>query len=474
MKRFTSKTKATLITLGLVFCFNPYINIIDILPDFVFLFFFATLINDKAEAVPYFYETKSSLLKLGFLSLARIPASLIMFANMTSGNDIVPLFTLVFAIAEILLGVGLINNLFNALFYLGQRTETPGIIEPFTAFGRKMRPEVLKAFSIGFIVTRSVIALIPEFCLLTYSDAKLKHALINAYPLLILLSFLLTLCIGAVWLALVIKYKKSVTNNSLQEKIESLLGENELKELEEKKSLKKKMSALSALGIGSVFMFELSFEETMGVDVLPHFIYGLFILYVVFSLFNSRETKTYASIACATLASFGSLGQLLLARFVKEYSYADLEKVKEAKSAYALITAFSVIEWLSLLLLTFVVAREFVNFAKQNTALSPEDENYSKTDAVYHKKLTGKIAVLFIAPAVIGFIKMLNVVLMWDTDIVFTENASIIETSPLPWLGVVTFILTCVYVFYSMTFTSSLKEDIRMKYSEVGYGYNKE
>ncbi len=474
MSALSKKTKTSLITCGLVFLFNPYLNIIDLLPDFVFLFFFASLIDDKAEAVPYFYETKSSLLKLGFLSLARVPATLIMFANMSTGTDIVPLFTLLFAIAEVILGLGLINNLSSALFYLGQRTNATETIEPFVFFGKKTKPETLKSFTTVFWIGRSVVAILPEICLLTYGDAWVKRMLVQIYPLLIVSCFLLTLAVGIVWLRMLLKYRRHIEKNDLRDNLISLLGENELYELEEKKSLKKKISALSALGIGSVFMFELSFEETMGVDILPHFIYGLFLLYVVYSIFSSRQTKLYASIACTTLAAFGSLGQLLLARFVSDYSYSDLGKLSGAKSAYALISAFSVIEWLSLLILCVVVAIDFVKFVKCNTALSPSDEGYSRTDMQYHKRLTVKTAVLFAAPVLIGFIKMLNTLLMWNTDMIFTENASIIEISPLPWLGVVTFLLTFVYVFYSMTFTSSLKEDVRMKYSEIGFEYNKD
>ena len=68
------KKEASLIVLALVFLFNPNIQVIDILPDFVAFFIFARLLEKPALMAPYFEEARSSALKLAVISLAKIPA----------------------------------------------------------------------------------------------------------------------------------------------------------------------------------------------------------------------------------------------------------------------------------------------------------------------------------------------------------------------------------------------------------------
>jgi hypothetical protein len=92
-----------LVILSLVFLFNPNVNLIDVLPDFVAYVILLLVIGSHAESIPYLSECKGALIKLTLVTLIKIPAFTIMYSNMVSGKDIVPLFTLVFAVLEFLL-----------------------------------------------------------------------------------------------------------------------------------------------------------------------------------------------------------------------------------------------------------------------------------------------------------------------------------------------------------------------------------
>ena len=113
----------SLVILSLVLLFNPSINILDLLPDFIAYALLVFIIGDLAESIPYLAECKDALTKLAIITLIRIPAFLIMYSNMRYGSDIVPLFTLSFNVLEYVFIYGAVKNLFRAFSYLGERTD---------------------------------------------------------------------------------------------------------------------------------------------------------------------------------------------------------------------------------------------------------------------------------------------------------------------------------------------------------------
>ena len=89
-----------LIVLSLVFLLNPVVRVVDILPDFIACAIIVRLLYYVADRAPFFEEARADFLKLGFVSLAKIPAFFIISIARNSNtldNDTTVLFTFVFS-----------------------------------------------------------------------------------------------------------------------------------------------------------------------------------------------------------------------------------------------------------------------------------------------------------------------------------------------------------------------------------------
>ena len=180
-----------LIILSLVFLFNPNINLIDILPDCIAYALLILIIGGFASTVPYLAECKGALVKLFVLTLVKIPAFSVMYSNMKYGSDIVPLFTLSFAVLEFLLIRSATKNLFRTLSYVGERTDCTSVRENFKVSKRKsISPEALEKITVIYFLIKGILNVIPEILLLSKEDFMLRRELMDMYPAALVLSIL--------------------------------------------------------------------------------------------------------------------------------------------------------------------------------------------------------------------------------------------------------------------------------------------
>jgi len=134
MKKRKNKIIYGLIVFCLILLFNPNINVIDPLPDFIAWFLLARIFESAADSAPHFEEARANFIRLGWINLLKIPAFLlIMFVKSkdTLDNNIYALVSLSFAVFELILTTQAVKYLFTALFYLGERTEASSLIKPF-------------------------------------------------------------------------------------------------------------------------------------------------------------------------------------------------------------------------------------------------------------------------------------------------------------------------------------------------------
>lgn len=150
------------ITLALIFICIPNINIIDFLPDFVAYFLLWSIIGELDRMLPYFAELKTALKRLGLVTLIKLPATLVMFANLHTGRDIIPLFTLIFSVIELILIIQAVNLAYSALSYLGERSGASSLIMPFKVLFGRMSTDTLRSVTCVYAVLRAALAFIPD------------------------------------------------------------------------------------------------------------------------------------------------------------------------------------------------------------------------------------------------------------------------------------------------------------------------
>ena len=470
MKNKLFKISFAPILLSLIFLFNPNFNIIDILPDFVAYFILARAIGKKGEFIPYLSEARSGFIKLAILTLLKMPAVIVMYANASSGRDIIPLFTLVFSALELIFLIGTIDNCFSGLYYIGERSEADALILPFKVFRKSFKAETVKNATYIFLAAKAVLCFLPEICLLTVESIKTR-ALFNAlyFPLL-LTCVIITLALGILWLTLSVSYVNKVKNQgSAKCALEGLIGKEDILLIERKNRQKAVLNSLSLLGLSTVFLFDLRFSETGEVNILPHFLFAFVLLTIAFKLFESKAYKIFFGVSVALYSLSSVIFGIYNIRFLDSFSYRELSesyKNPAAAEAYKSVELLAALELVFFLVMTVAMACGFIRFIRNNTALHPSDPLYSKQDKDRHKTLYIKSIIAFGITAVIGALKCLNVYLKSEIVLIFGRN-DIIFSNKAPWLSTLIFILVILLTVFFYGTCEDIKEDVEFKYKNL-------
>lgn len=464
-----SKRAYPLIILSLVFLSNPNMNLIDILPDCIAYTLFAIVIGDLAQTIPYLAECKGAVIKLALVTLIKIPAFSVMYTNMRYGSDIVTLFTFSFAVLEFILLYGAVKNLFLAMSYIGERTDCESVREKFPLTKKiKISPEALEQITLIFFIIKGALNVLPELLLLSKESFMLRKQLRDAYPAVLVLSVLAALIIGIIWLVYVIKYVKNIKRkNDLLQAIEEIELNTRPEISSSDKMLKKLIDALNLLAISSIFIFDISVQDYGGRNILPHFIYGLVLFYAISNLTENKTYKLLLTVFATGFSISAIVNQSLTARFFGMYQYVDLSYSKYAKADYVPIKMTALSEAIFILAMTVLAAVVLVRFIKEHTEVLPSDPAYGESVRRAHRRLIKITLPLMIISGVINVMKCVNVFLMEKITVIYSEvNPEGIATSSAPALNTVIFLLSIIFVIYSFVVISTLKEEVRFKYSK--------
>lgn len=469
------KTKSrayTGIIVALVFLFNPNISVIDILPDFVAYFILARTFLLASDCAPYFEEARVAFKRLGWLSFGKIFGLALMFIvkrGNSADNDIVTLITLVFAICEVILTFSAIKNLFAAFFYLGNRTNAEATISPFEFMGRKMRPETVRDISFFFFALKCIVYFAPTPFLLTNLDTP-GAARMKWFVIILLLSQVICVIAGVLWLCIMRKYALSIVNEGkFNSALDELLENNKGFSLPKKQMLRTVISTLTLFEIAAFFTIELALIENYDVNIIPHFIYASLLLYAAYKLSSYADNTKPLLISGIVYIASTVIFYFVQSYFLTEYGYARLVTNKDARSFYPTVTALAVVEFLCLIAFLFFVYRMLLTFIKKHTGINEDSASLESNDS-YYGTLMKKNLYFFISGVAAGFIKLISVILHGAVKLVYSDNGSELKNavvSPaVEWIGLAVAIAACVYIGVTLYFISTLKDEVKMKYED--------
>lgn len=458
-----------LIILSLVFLFNPNMNLIDVLPDCIAYILFAIIIGDLAQTIPYLAECKGAVIKLALVTLIKIPAFSVMYSNMKYGSDIVPLFTFSFTVLEFILIYSAVKNLFLATSYIGERTDCQSVRDKFPLSKRRtLSPEMLEKITLAFFLIKGALNVLPELLLLSKESFTLRKQFRDAYPAVLVISIFVSLIIGAVWLGYALKYVKNIKKKGdLYEAIKSieLYSRPEISSAD--RTMRKLTDALNLLALSSIFIFDITVQDFGGRNILPHFIYGLVLFCSIISLSENKICKALLTIFVSGFSISAIINQSLSAQFFGMYQYVDLSYSRYAKEAYIPIKMTAVCEAVFMLAITVVSAIVLMRFIKEHTEVLPGDAAYGESVKRAHRRLIRNTLPLMIISGIINILKCVNVFLMEKVTIIYSEvNPEGIAASSAPALSTVIFLLSIIFVIYSFFTVSTLKEEVKFKYSK--------
>ena len=472
-----AKSRYGWVIFGLCLLFIPSVNVLDLLPDFIAYFILAGVLSHGINKLPYFEEARTAFIKLGFINLCRIIAIVLILrirAINYDDTDIYAMMTLLFGIVESIYLFPAISNLFDALFYLGQRSDSQAILAPVRLLGRKISPDTIKNLTYFFAGARAVLSLLPELCYMSGTSktgtAIITHPYAHLYPLALAVCFMLSLVIGIVWLSATAKYSRAIGKERLYyTSIDALVTEDRRPEIENKVKLRRSCSALNIMILASLFTLEINFDNFGDINILPHFIFAILLVSGLRHLNGKTKYTTVASLITVGYTAVSLVGHgLLIAFFEKWESYTEIKVITAAAKEYSLIKALSVIEFVFAATLIITVMLALKSFTENNTKIAPAAEGYGIPDRDFHRSLFAKNLAYTAFGILVTASKAVQVFLNGGSDYEHVDSAlgdiASIEVTALPWFGLAMTVLALLYTGSALYFFGILKDELKMKY----------
>ena len=467
-----NKRTATTVIIAFIMLFNPNINLYDVLPDFIGYIILARLFERAADAAPYFEEARAAFVKLAYVSIAKIPA-IVIVTTTRMGNvqdhDIVALMTLIFAVLEILFIIPAAKNAFDALLYLGQRTDAQSLIKS----GSLTSTEALKSFTLVFLIFKSLIYSLPEMLRITRSvEIGSTESIMYGsryYPWAILASLVIGSACGGIWLNRMIKYVYAIKQEgNFFSAIDSMITEEAREAYDERLKKRSVSRSFMLFNICAVLSFDLIFQNYNSIDLIPGFLQGItFTLALVMILHhipNSRKIRSIAMITGIAYISTSAVNYVITLKFLNSFGYSDLLYASNvaAHKAYATVELISIIETIAYLALIAVCFVTMIKYVRCTYALHLHSEP-DKNDP-YLKEAYMKTIIITAISSLLGLVKLANVFSNGSVRLLFTDSTDVtmptIVTSYLPWLGTVVTALSIAYTLYSLYYFNYLKNDL--------------
>ena len=464
-----------LILFALITLFNPNINVVDVLPDFIGFFILARLFGRGSDIAPHFEEAAVASRRAAILSLCKIPALFVIGVargQNTMDNDIIVLMAVLFAALEIIFYISAAKNIFAALFYLGERTDASSLIRN----DKEMCSDSLASLSYLLIILKAVAYALPETLRLTrMADIGSSTIYITGskyYPYALITGLALTLTVGIAWLIRATKYLKGVKREGkFYTALYSLITSDMIAEHEMRVKKRRSVRACTLFVAGAVLFINLTFSNFENINIIPPFaaliLISLSVLYFVSRSGLHGKYRHLLITSCTGAVIFSALSYVFEIIFVYKYGYDDLlyEANTEARAAYDTVFTFSVFEFLftlAIFVLFFFIMKGYI---RNNLGTHPDSQNYRITDQIYHENLIFRTKRLAVIASVAAFIRLVESflsgrVMMVLTDSLISSSTSLI-TSVAPWMGLIVTAANLVFILYSLYYFSNIKDEIR-------------
>ena len=384
---------------------NPNLSIIDLLPDVIAYALILFSLRHLATFAPYMGDAADHFRKLFYISLAKIPALFIMIF-LAAQRVTITVFSLSFAILELVFLIPAIHNLFEGFFYLGSRfgcraaiAETP------------RKPDTVRAMTYIFIGIKMALSTLPDFLFLFEYDPLSGDGFsvtTTQYLFVLLIAFLIALVVGIIWLSYILPYLREIAKEQAVSPIHTPEGER----LSARESRRLRISLpyfLFAMGLCLSIDFVIDYK-----NALPDYLAALSFLAVSLILLIgkvrfSRICLIFSAIYTASAFIFSYFRN----RFYNAYSESDLTRIPAADNAYLPVMITSAIAEILFIVTVFILVRVLIEFRKSTM---PECAVLTEIDRRFlleEKKEERKQAIILLAAVTFSAIcSFLNVLLL--------------------------------------------------------------
>ncbi len=438
--------------LAFVFLFNPNLNIIDILPDFIGYAILCITLSRLSALNENIELAQKGFFRALCLDVAKFICIFVVFAmqNPDEKNTLLLLGSFVFAVAELLILIPAYGNLFGGLIGLGYKYDNASVLSYRKAKSRKNRTEKIRSFTVFFLIVKVLMYTLPEFAVLStqnYDDMSSTLYIYNFIGLLRFFAIAFGLIVGFIWLLRIISYFRRVQGDA--KFMGALVSDYNLNVLP-KKSLfvRKSVKFISLLFcIAALLCIDFRIESfNVLVDTLAAIV-------LIISALSAKKhiVKGYKSIIpFAVYAVISFVAVIFEFRFFGEHYYGAIWRDDAAYVSYVYMLVFSVLDVLSFLFAVWGMSNILKTVVKEHTGFYVPNATVNVEEKIkrVHSELNKKIYLLYAAG-----------ILSAAADLFYDFGAHAIR-----FAGLVNTV--CSLIFFCAVFyvTDAIGEEVESKY----------
>ncbi len=365
------KTKKTIsfITIGLsaIFLFNPNINIIDFLPDFIGYILLCLALTPLADMNDTLTDALAGFKKMILIDAAKIVALLWVFgiSVVSERNSSLMLWAFTFGVLEVIFVIPSFIKLFKGLSELGYLYDNTSVVSCKKSDSKKNYTDRIRVLTVAFVSLKAIMSFLPELADLTSSQYSENAGFINMYRyigIMRTLAFIPVLIVGIFWIIKFIAYFKRISNDvSFAAALENLYNER----VASKKGIFVKRNiniSFVVLLTALFFSFDFRLEN---VNMLPDFACAA----LLFAFFISIAKKTNISLKlplfmCSLYFAASTWTYVSEFMFFKNFSFSAVDRDMEARISFVNLcvsTCTSSVLFAACILLVLLAIKKVIN-----------------------------------------------------------------------------------------------------------------
>lgn len=301
---------------GMVFLFNPNVNIVDVLPDAIGYILIIYGLKKLADFYPMLAESRKIFKTLLFVETVKIVVMFITYLFITDKGFLL-VFTFVFSFFEILYMTGAFSRFFDSMLYLGTRHDGTAVFK---------KASEIKTLTMVFIIARAVLPVLPELTFL--SSTAEDDGYVNNYVepvdysefkgIFTAAAVLLLIIIGIIWLVMIVKYLSAIRKDSIFiRNLQAYYNEVILPDTD--MFIRRRLTfAYSLFLISMLLVFNLYSD---GINFIPNFLCGAIFIIGCCALYKYSKLIIFGVIPAVGLIGTDLASWLIINSLKRYYTY---------------------------------------------------------------------------------------------------------------------------------------------------------
>ena len=378
----------SLIAVGAVFLFDPFISVVDLLPDalgYLLMLLGLYRLSDLDERL---MEATKGLRYLALIGVARLLSLFLAFGLVSPTEQPVFVLLILFTLGvlDCIVLIPMWKNFCGGLLYLGSRNGATVMFDRRGLGGRTRTRNIVERYTACttvFFILREVLAILPEVTVLSHEkggvevgDATRFYDFVGLYRLV---GGALSLILGIVWLIMTVRLVTKLKSDTpffgaLTEKYRTeVLTRGDLFAMRAVKS------SLACLLVASVCALDIYLDS---VNILPDLLTALFLILSVVFIRRYAGKNLPALVASAAYGGVSGLSWYLqVTGYFNQGDLPDIIRDEDARLCWSHIVALETLAAILLVVAVVLILRSLYTMVKRYTGVYSFRDDPSSTYA---------------------------------------------------------------------------------------------